>query len=94
MKLNVTDQKMLEAFDRLIENRKERFKSDICANMNIHLSSVNNIRIGKQHFSAEHIRLFAKYYNVNLNFIFGFEEIFFAKKKAANKNVNKRLETA
>lgn len=86
MKLNVTDQKMLEAFDRLIETRKERFKSDICANMNIHLSSVNNIRLGKQHFSAEHIRQFAKYYNVNLNFIFGLEDTFFAK-KVANKTL-------
>lgn len=93
MDLYVTDNKMLEALDILIRDGKERYKSDICENINIQPQTVRNIRLGLQHFSGEHIRLMAKNYNVNPNFLLGLDTRFYGKKRY-NKNVNKGLKSA
>lgn len=87
-KLNVTDFKMLQVVDHILQLGKERFKKDICEHIGIHAQTLRNIREGKQHFTAENIRMMVMEYNVNLNYIFGLEDNVFMKKKV-NKKVNK-----
>lgn len=87
-KLNITDQKMLDVFDYIIDTGKERFKAEICRNIHIDPQTIRNIRIGKQHFTAENIRLMVKYYNVNPYYILGLEDKI-EPKKGVNKNVNR-----
>lgn len=86
--LIISDQRMLEAIDRLLNQGVERHQKDICEAIGIEPQRISKIRSGKQHFIAENIRLMAKVYKVNLNYIFGFEDRFFTKKRV-NKNINK-----
>ena len=89
--LDVTDQRMLDAIDRLIQLNKIRYKKEACEAIGVEPQRLWKISSGKQHFTAENIRKMAEEYNVNLNYLFGFEERFFAK-KGVNKKVNKATE--
>lgn len=86
--LDITDQRMLDAIDRLIQLNKIRFKKEACEAIGVEPQRLWKISSGKQHFTAENIRKMALEFNVNLNYLFGFEERFFAK-KGVNKNVNR-----
>ncbi|WP_300434035.1 hypothetical protein [Christiangramia sp.] len=88
-KLNVTDARMLEAYEHIINTGRERWKLDISRNTGIINQNVRNIKLGKQHFTAEDIRQLCKVYNVNVEFIFGFSSRIFNKKKPINR-VNKK----
>ncbi len=83
----ITDQKMLELFDILISNGKVKYYYEVCEAIGIQPQTMRNIRIGRQSFSAEHIRMMSKVYDVNLNYIYDFEDKIFNKKKVS-KNVN------
>ena len=85
--LIISDQKMLEAYDRLQDLGLAKNQKEICEAIGVEPQRIYKVRIGKQHFIAEHIRMMAKTYNVNLNFLFGFETRFLTK-KAVNKKVN------
>lgn len=49
-------------------------------------STISRIPQGKCHFTAEQILIICKKYNVNANFIFGFEEVVFRDK--SNKKLS------
>ena len=87
-KLNLSDQRMLEAYQHIITSGKERFKSQIHEKIDFIAQNFRNVQLGKQHFTAENIRLLCKEYQVNPNFIFGFSNQVFTKKSLINP-VNK-----
>lgn len=85
IKLNVTDNKMLDAIDRLVNDGKERYKKYICESIGLQPQTLRNIRIGKQHFTAENIRLMAEKYQVNPNYIFGYDTVFYRSYNVSKK---------
>jgi len=97
IKLNVTDDRMLQAYEHILDSGKERFKSAIHEKIKLIPQNHRNIGLGKQHFTAENIRLLSKHYDVNLRYLFGFSTQVFGKKNSiisVNKNDSDLLESA
>lgn len=82
----LSDQNMLKAFDMLKETGVVRFYNDIYEVLKVDKSWVHRIKNQEKHdqsyhFTAEHIRIFCGYFNVNSNYIYGFESDFYRKNK-------------
>ena len=80
----ISDINMIKAINMLKESGEIPFKLVAYEVMNVDTSWVN--RISKQekykrgvHFTAEHIRLFCDYFNINSNYIFGLETDMYRK---------------
>lgn len=84
--LEVTDSKILELIDILKSKNIISTTQDFCDSVGIHKQRVVSIRKGLQSFRAFHIGIVCGVYNVNANWIYGFEDKVF--RKAVNKIVN------
>lgn len=80
-----TDKNMLKAFEILKNSGEIPFKQvayDVIKWDKSRINKVKNQERLKQayHFSAEDIRVFCDFFNLNVNFIFGFETNLFRNK--------------
>jgi len=91
VKLLITDERMLESIQRLKDLNIASSQKEVCDAIGIEPQRIYKIRDGKQHFIAENIRLMSKTYNIPLDYLFGFSNQFFDKKKV-NKNVNRDVD--
>jgi hypothetical protein len=64
---------MLQLMDFLKENKLIKSNRDFCSSINIQESAIKPIREGDRGFTVEQIISAAKKYNINLNWIAGFE---------------------
>jgi hypothetical protein len=89
--LEVTDMKMLELIDTLKDMNIISTTQEFCDSMGIFKQNIVTVRKGLQSFRAAHIADACRIYNVNANWIYGFESNMFRKR--VNKIVNSRAET-
>jgi hypothetical protein len=67
------DARLLRLIDLLIYHKKTKNAAEFCSSIKLAHSTLNNIKIGKQHFTLKHVSEISKLYNVDLNWIFGFK---------------------
>ncbi len=77
--LLISDQRILEFIDSLLDRDKVSSQKEFCENVGINRMALSNIRNGKQSFTVAHISNICTKYNVNANWIFGFEKKVFRK---------------
>src|SRR5690606_17165509 len=80
-KLHITDARMLELIEILKQSGTIKFRQEFCDALDIHKQLIRQIKIKKQHFTAAHISLVCKIYNVNANWIMGIEDNIFRNTK-------------
>lgn len=68
--LNKTDQKILSLIDILKSSGKIRFDNDFCEPIGLAKQTLRNIKLGKQHFTTNHIYHIIRVFKVNANWIF------------------------
>jgi len=93
IKLNISDARMLQLIIELKDQGAIRFTQQFCDDLEIHKQHIRQIRIGKQHFTAEQIKMACKEYNVNANWIIGLEENIYRRKLPNKLVIMKRPQT-
>lgn len=85
LKMFESDKNMLKVIDFLKEAGDIKFKTEAYEIMSVSTSNVYKIKhpekFPKQtyHFTAEQIRLFCEQFNINSNYIFGFDKNMYRK---------------
>ena len=90
VKLNITDTRMLELIDALKEKGIITYRQEFCDVIDMEKQTIYNIKIAKQHFTAEHIMRACKEYKVNANWILGLEpEVF--RPQRESREISRRM---
>lgn len=82
-KLAISDQRILELIDILLASGKIYSKKQFCeyvtehGNCTLHQQHIHQVSTGKQRFKIHHIEAICKLYNVNANWVMGFEKNMF-----------------
>lgn len=71
IKLQITDQRMLQLPEILKENHLIRFRQEFCDAIDLPKQNIRNIKMGTQHFTALHIERACKEYGLDANWIIG-----------------------
>jgi hypothetical protein len=77
--LHITDSRMLELINLLKQNGLVKYKYESFERIGINRQNIRNIQLGTQYFTVTHIENACKYFNVNANWIYGFETNVFRK---------------
>lgn len=68
-----TDKHILRLIDVLIFNKEISSTKEFCQEIGVLEQTVSKIKKGTNHFTVAHIETICKLYNVNANWIYGFE---------------------
>lgn len=79
IKLHISDAKMLELMDTLKSTGKIRFKKEFSDSLGMLKQHMRQIVIGKQHFTALHIKKACEVFNVNANWVLDIEPNMYRK---------------
>jgi len=75
-----TDKRILKLIDLLIFQKQLSSIRDFCQEVDILEQTVSKTKKGINHFTVVHIEVICKTYNVNANWIYGFENKVFRTK--------------
>lgn len=89
-KLDITDQKVLEVAEYLKLVGSIKSKAQLWEIIGIHKQSVQNIKLGKQRFTAAHIQSLVSSFGINANYIMGVESNILLN-RSKTKNPSKAL---
>ncbi len=79
-----TDTKILDLLDYLKYRKMVASDKDFCNKIEMINSTISKIKLGKAHFTVQHIETICQVFNVNANWIFGQETDMFL-----SENLNK-----
>lgn len=68
-----SDKRILRLIDLLIFEKKITSTADFCSQIEMLNQTVSKIKAGKNHFTVLQIETICKKFNVNANWLFGFE---------------------
>lgn len=93
--LSISDERMLGLRAILKADGKIRFNQEFCDALGFHKQNIRNVKIGLQHFTAEHISMAGKVYGINTNYIHGLEDNVYRliKKSAVIKMASLKYKT-
>ncbi len=77
-----TDKRILRLIDLLIFQKKINSTKEFCTEIEILNQTVSKIKKGDNHFTVSHIKKICNIYNVNANWVFGFENAVFNTKNS------------
>ena len=72
-----SDKKMLQLLKLLKVYGVIRFDTEFCESIGLLKQNLNNIKNGKNHFTAQHIEFAVKEYKIDANWIFGISDQIF-----------------
>lgn len=78
--MNTTDKKILRLIDLLIFQQRVSSIRNFCQEVDILEQTVSKTKKGINHFTVAHIEVICKTYNVNVNWVYGFENKVFRTK--------------
>lgn len=79
--LHIASKRMLKLIDNLKANGTIKYRQDFLDTIDMPKQRFRQIAVlKKQNFTLEHIHSAAKYYSVNINWLFGFEKDMYRKK--------------
>ena len=84
--MHITDKNILKLVELLKLQKRILTTKEFSDSIGMLNSTISRVPQGKCHFTAEQILLICKKYNVNANFIFGFDEVVFRDK--SNKKLS------
>lgn len=96
-KISPFDNRIIKVIDRLISDGAVKSRHDFCRKIDVQQSLLYRIEKGERGFSLNNIITICKLFNVNPNYIFGFEKSMFRltpqtlKNSNANSNNEKKL---
>ena len=76
---------MLEVIDRLKASGIITYQQEFCDALDLPKQNIYKIRIGLQHFTAEHIRAACEAFGINANWIMGVEKRSWLSERSAKK---------
>ena len=85
--MNTPDKHILKLIDLLIFQKQISSTKDFCQEIGVLEQTVSKIKIGKNHFTVQHIETICKKYHVNANWIFGIDNQIFTNIKSNQKSV-------
>jgi hypothetical protein len=77
-----SDKAILRLIELLIFEKKIRFEFEFANSIDMLPQTISRIKSGKNHFTATHIELICRRYNVNANWIFGIQKNVFNDKNS------------
>lgn len=86
-----TDKKILRLIDILIFEKRINYIKDFCEEVGMATQTITKIKNEQAHFTIPQIEKICTVYNVDVSWIFGFEEKIFRQKKSNQKSVQTYL---
>jgi len=80
--MNIADIRIIKLIDLLKYEKKILTDRNFCDLVDILPQTLSKIRLGTSHFTVQHIEAVCKIYNVNSNWIYGFENNVYREKKS------------
>lgn len=71
--MNTSDKRILRLIDYLKFEQKVSSTSEFCLEVNIPKQNISKIKNGTLHFTVQNITTICKAYNVNANWVLGFD---------------------
>jgi len=75
--MNTTDKRILRLIDYLKFENRISSTSEFCLSVNMPKQNISKIKKGTSHFTVQNISSICKEYNVNANWIYGFQNTIF-----------------
>jgi hypothetical protein len=72
IELDIADKRMFLLMAYLKKKKVIKYIQEFCEATGCYKQSMHNIKVGRQHFTVEQIRMACKVYKVNANWLLGF----------------------
>lgn len=81
-KMYTTDKQIFRLIEYLKFNNRISSTSEFCLSVNMPKQNISKIKKGGSHFTVQNISAICKKYNVNANWVYGFEKKVFNSKSS------------